>query len=52
MKFKLKDPGSAITHGIAFLLAAAGAAPLLIRSSVWSDHIHVLFTEQFHGSSG
>ena len=42
MKFKLKDPGSAITHGIAFLLAAAGAAPLLIRSSVWSDHIHVL----------
>ena len=33
MKFKLKDPGSAITHGIAFLLAAVGAAPLLIRSS-------------------
>ena len=26
MKFKLKDPGSAITHGIAFLLAAVGAA--------------------------
>ena len=42
MKFKLKDPGSAITHGTAFLLAAAGAAPLLIRSSVWSDHTHVL----------
>lgn len=41
MKFKLKDPGSAITHGIAFLLAAAGAAPLLLRSSVWSDHIHI-----------
>ena len=38
MKFKLKDPGSAITHGIAFLLAAVGAAPLLIRSSEWSDH--------------
>ena len=37
MKFKLKDPGSAITHGIAFLLAAVGAAPLLIRSSEWSD---------------
>ena len=42
MKFKLKDPGSAITHGIAFLLAAVGAAPLLIRSSVWSDHIHMI----------
>ena len=38
MKYKLKDPGSAITHGIAFLLAAVGAAPLLIRSSEWSDH--------------
>ena len=25
MKFKLKDPGSAITHGIALLLAAVGA---------------------------
>ena len=35
MKLKLKDPGSAITHGIAFLLAAFGAAPLLIRSSEW-----------------
>ena len=42
MKFKLKDPGSAITHGIAFLLAAVGAAPLLIRSSEWSDHIHIV----------
>ena len=42
MKYKLKDPGSAITHGIAFLLAAVGAAPLLIRSSEWSDHIHIV----------
>ena len=42
MKFKLKDPGSAITHRIAFLLAAVGAAPLLIRSSEWSDHIHIV----------
>ena len=42
MKFKLKDPGSAITHGIAFFLAAVGAAPLLIRSSEWSDHIHIV----------
>ena len=38
----IKDPGSAITHGIAFLLAAVGAAPLLIRSSEWSDHIHIV----------
>ena len=42
MKLKLKDPGSAITHGIAFLLAAFGAAPLLIRSSEWNDHLHII----------
>ena len=30
MKFKLKDPGSAITHGIDLLLAAVGAVPLII----------------------
>ena len=42
MKFKLKDPGSAITHGIAFLLAAVGAAPLLIRSSAMNDHLHIV----------
>ena len=41
MKFKLKDPGSAITHGIAFLLAAAGAAPLLIRAAGCTDHLHL-----------
>ena len=27
MKLKLKDPGSAITHGIAMLLAVAGDDP-------------------------
>lgn len=34
MKFKLKDPGSAITHGIALLLAAVGAVPLIIKQRV------------------
>ena len=33
MKLKLKDPWSAITHGIALLLAAAGAAPLLLKAA-------------------
>ena len=32
MKFKLKDPGSAITHGIALLLAVTGAIPLIIKA--------------------
>lgn len=40
MKLKLKDPGSAITHGIALLLAIAGAAPLLIRCAGWTDYLH------------
>lgn len=31
MKFRLKDPASAITHGIAALLAVTGAIPLLLK---------------------
>ena len=41
MKLKLKDPWSAITHGIAVLLAAAGAAPLLIKAARSSDMLHI-----------
>ncbi|MGI6070976.1 MAG: PAQR family membrane homeostasis protein TrhA [Blautia sp.] len=41
MTLKLKDPGSAITHGIAFVLAAAGAIPLLIRTARHSDYLHI-----------
>lgn len=41
MKLKLKDPGSAITHGIALLLAIAGAVPLLIRAAGWTDSLHI-----------
>ena len=33
MKFKLKDPGSAITHGIGMLLAVAGATPLIVKAA-------------------
>lgn len=39
---KLKDPGSAITHGIALLLAIAGAAPLLIRAARTDDNLHII----------
>lgn len=41
MKLKLKDPGSAITHGVAMLLAAAGAVPLIIQSARSKDTIHI-----------
>lgn len=41
MKFKLKDPGSAITHFIAMILSIFSAGPLLIRASVKHDSLHV-----------
>lgn len=39
MKFKLKDPGSAITHFIAIILVLIGAVPLLLKSSRSSGHL-------------
>lgn len=42
MKFKLKDPGSAITHGIALLLAAVGAVPLIIKAARSYDVLHIV----------
>ena len=42
MKLKLKDPGSAITHGIAMLLAIVGATPLLIKAARSSDMLHIV----------
>ena len=42
MKLKLKDPGSAITHGIALLLAVTGAIPLIIKAARSYDVIHIV----------
>ncbi len=42
MKFKIKDPGSAITHFIAMLLALFAATPLLIKAAHTPGHTHVL----------
>lgn len=41
-KFQLKDPGSAITHFIGWLMAVFAAVPLLIRAATAPDHIHVI----------
>ena len=38
----LKDPGSAITHGIALLLAVTGAIPLIIKAARSYDVIHIV----------
>ena len=42
MKFKLKEPGSSITHFIGMLMALFAATPLLIRASTNPDRVHVI----------
>lgn len=42
MKFKVKDPGSALTHFIAMLLAVGASAPLLMKAAHASGYTHVL----------
>lgn len=41
MKFKIKDPGSAITHFIGLILALFAAAPLLIKAAA-DDRLHLV----------
>lgn len=41
MKLKLKDP-QVLSHGIALLLAAAGAAPLLLKLLMVKMHLCIL----------
>lgn len=41
-KLSIKDPGSAITHGIACILALFGAAPLLMKAAREPDNLHVI----------
>lgn len=42
MKFKLKDPGSAITHFIGMLMAVFAGIPLIIKATREPDVIHVI----------
>ena len=42
MKFKIKDPGSAITHFIGMLMAIFAAVPLLIKAAREPDHIYLI----------
>ena len=50
MKFKLKDPGSAITHFIGWLIAVFAAFPLIIRACKAPDPVHVVSLAIFIGS--
>ncbi len=47
MKFHIKDPGSAITHFIAMVGAAAATAPLLVKAAHEPDQIHILALSVF-----
>ena len=42
MTFKIKDPGSALTHFIAMLLALSASAPLLMKAARNPGYTHVL----------
>lgn len=50
MKFKLKDPGSAITHFIALILAVLAVSPLLSKAARKPDHLHVIALGIFNAS--
>lgn len=50
MKFKLKDPGSAITHFIAMILAILATAPLLIKAASDAGGLQIAALAVFTGS--
>lgn len=50
MNFKIKDPGSAITHFIGMLMAIFAATPLLIKAAREPDAIHLASLSIFIGS--
>lgn len=47
---RLKDPGSAITHGIGMILAAFATAPLLLKAFHGTDLSHILSLAIFSAS--
>jgi len=47
MKFRIKDPGSAITHFIAMIFALLAATPLLVKAAQTPDLAHVLALSVF-----
>lgn len=50
MNFKVKDPGSAITHFIGMMMAIFAATPLLIKAAREPDTVHLLSLSIFIGS--
>lgn len=50
MKFKIKEPGSAVTHFIGMLMAIFAATPLLLKAAREPDLVHVISLAIFIGS--
>lgn len=50
MNFKVKDPGSALTHFIGMMMAMFAATPLLIKAAREPDMIHLVSLSIFIGS--
>lgn len=42
MEFRLKDPGSAITHFIGMLLVMLSSTPLLVKAAREPDNLHII----------
>ena len=47
MKFKLKDPGSAITHFIGMMMALLATIPLLVKAAREPDWLHLIALSVF-----
>lgn len=47
MKFRIKDPGSAITHFIAMITALLAATPLLVKAARTPGYTHLLALSVF-----
>ena len=50
MKITIREPGSAITHYIAMMMAMIAAIPLVIKATMSQDYIHVIAMLIFAGS--
>ena len=50
MKITIREPGSAITHYIAMMMAMIAAIPLVIKATMSQDNIHVIAMLIFAGS--
>ena len=49
-KFRVKDPGSALTHFIGMIMAIVASVPLLIRAAVQPDRVYIIAMSVYSAS--